>query len=76
MLLGLRPQSLIQVKRTLGKGKDRIDGRNRRAVRPLTSARLAEIETKLPELLSRCRTTGQSHACLIIEALGGRSGRP
>ena len=58
---------------------DLADGRNRRAIQSVASARLAEIETKLAdltrmqgalaELLYKCRATGQSHPCPIIEAL-------
>lgn len=58
---------------------DLADGRNRRGVQSVTSARLAEIETKLTDLtrmkvalthlLYQCRTTGQSLPCPIIEAL-------
>ncbi len=58
---------------------DLANGRNRRAIQTVTSARLAEIETKLAdltrmrraltELLHQCRATGQSHPCPIIEAL-------
>lgn len=58
---------------------DLADGRNRRAVQTVASARLAEIEMKLADLtrmhvaltdlLHLCRTTGQLHPCPIIEAL-------
>ncbi len=58
---------------------DLADGRNRWAVQAVTSARLAEIETKLTdltrmqaalsELLHQCRATGKAHPCPIIEAL-------
>jgi MerR family mercuric resistance operon transcriptional regulator len=60
---------------------DLADGRNRRAVQAVTTARLAEIHTKLAdltrmcatldELLARCQATGETHPCPIIEALVG-----
>jgi len=63
---------------------DLADGRNRRAVQAVTTARLGQIRAKLAdltrmrktleELLDQCLTTGQSHTCPIIEALMGRSG--
>lgn len=58
---------------------DLEDGRNRRAIQSVVSARLAQIEAKLDdlermrgalgELLQRCRTTGQAHPCPIISTL-------
>lgn len=58
---------------------DLEDGRNRRAIQSVASARLTEIETKLDdlqrmyrvlgELLRRCRATGQAHPCPIISTL-------
>ena len=61
---------------------DLADGRNRRAVRTVTTARLEQIRAKLAdltrmretldELLERCVSTGHAHPCPIIEALMGR----
>ena len=58
---------------------DLADGRKRRAVQMVTSAGMAEIESMLTnltrmqsaqaEMRHRCRTTGQSQAFPIIEAL-------
>lgn len=60
---------------------DLADGRNRRAVRSATSARLAQIREKLRDLsrmeatldhlLATCIATGEAHPCPIIEALMG-----
>jgi len=57
------------------------DGRNRRAVQSVTTARLAEIHVKLADLtrmsaalhdlLTRCLTTGETSPCPIIDALVG-----
>ena len=58
---------------------DLADGRNRRAVRRVTSARLQQIRTKLADLsrmqrtlddlLAHCIARGEVHPCPIIEAL-------
>ena len=63
---------------------DLADGRNRRAVQAVTSARLDQIRVKLEdltrmrdtldELLERCQTTGRAHPCPIVEALMARPG--
>jgi MerR family transcriptional regulator, mercuric resistance operon regulatory protein len=60
---------------------DLEDGRNRRAIQSVTQARLGQIEDKLAdlhrmrevlsELLHRCRQTGPTQACPIIETLAG-----
>lgn len=60
---------------------DLEDGRNRRAVQSVTQARLGQIEDKLADLqrmrgvlsdlLHRCRQTGPTQACPIIETLAG-----
>lgn len=57
------------------------DGRNRQAIQSVAEARLSQIEGKLAdlrrmrgalsELLRRCRQTGLSEACPIIETLSG-----
>ena len=58
---------------------DLADGRNRRAVRAVTSARLEQVRSKLDdlsrmqrsldELLAHCIATGDVYPCPIIEAL-------
>ncbi|MDP1533506.1 MAG: MerR family DNA-binding protein [Rubrivivax sp.] len=63
---------------------DLADGRNRRAVRAVTSARLEQIRAKLSdlsrmqrtldELLAHCVATGEVHPCPIIEALMANGG--
>jgi MerR family mercuric resistance operon transcriptional regulator len=60
---------------------DLEDGRNRRAIQSVTQARLGQIEDKLADLhrmrralsdlLHRCRETGPTQACPIIETLAG-----
>lgn len=60
---------------------DLEDGRNRRAIRSVTQARLDQIEDKLADLrrmrrmlsdlLRRCRHAGPMQACPIIETLSG-----
>lgn len=60
---------------------DLEDGRNRRAIQTITQARLGQIEDKLADLhrmhevlsdlLHRCRQTGPTQACPIIETLAG-----
>lgn len=60
---------------------DLADGRNRRSVRAVTSARLEQIRGKvgdlsrmqqtLDELLRSCVASGEAHPCPIIEALMG-----
>ncbi|MBL8343865.1 MAG: MerR family DNA-binding protein [Rubrivivax sp.] len=58
---------------------DLEDGRNRRAIQSVTQARLGQIEQKLADLermratladlLRRCKSTGQTHPCPIIDTL-------
>ena len=60
---------------------DLADGRNRRAVQVIATARLAQVRSKLSDLrrmqsalgdlIERCRTTADLHPCPIIEALVG-----
>lgn len=60
---------------------DLEDGRNRRAIQSVAEARLGQIEDKLADLqrmrgvlsdlLHRCRQTGPTQACPIIETLAG-----
>ncbi|MBT9597337.1 MAG: MerR family transcriptional regulator [Vitreoscilla sp.] len=60
---------------------DLEDGRNRRAIQLVTQTRLVQIEDKLADLermrsvlsdlLHRCRQTGPTQACPIIETLAG-----
>lgn len=60
---------------------DLADGRNRRAVQAVTTARLEQIRAKLAdltrmrdaldELLERCVATGHTQPCPIIEVLMG-----
>jgi MerR family transcriptional regulator, mercuric resistance operon regulatory protein len=62
---------------------DLADGRNRRTVRAVTSARLQQIRTKLADLsrmqrtlddlLAHCIARGEVHPCPIIEALIGEA---
>lgn len=62
---------------------DLADGRNRRAVRAVTSVRLQQIRSKLADLsrmqralddlLAHCIARGEVHPCPIIEALMGEA---
>jgi MerR family mercuric resistance operon transcriptional regulator len=64
---------------------DLADGRNRRAVQAVATARLAQVRSKLSDLrrtqgalddlIERCRTTAELHPCPIIDVLVGGSTR-
>ena len=78
----------IKRAQTLGFSLDEVstlldleDGRNRRAVQVVATARLAQVRSKLSDLrrmqsalgdlIERCRATADLHPCPIIEALVG-----
>lgn len=80
----------IKRAQTLGFSLDEVaallyleDGRNRRAVLVVATARLTQVRSKLSdlrrmqrvlnELVERCEATADPHPCPIIEALVGRS---